>query len=64
VIGALHSELSGTVTALLLSTELAMETPDLPQAGVEKLQSIHELVNNLRTQLETAGMGSPDVSRT
>ncbi len=57
-IGKLQSELNGMVTALLLSTELAMETPDLPEAGVEKLHSIHELVKELRWQLETAGMDS------
>jgi len=53
--GKLHSELSGTVTALLLSAELAMGTPELPAAAAEKLQSVHELVRKLRGQLETAG---------
>jgi CheY-like chemotaxis protein len=53
--GKLHSQLSGTVTALLLSTELAIETPDLPPAAAEKLQSVHERVKQLRKQLESAG---------
>jgi hypothetical protein len=50
--GKLHSELSGTVTALLLSSELALETEDLPPAAAEKMQSVHEPVKQLRTQLE------------
>jgi len=55
VIGKLQSELNGTLTALLLSSELALEIPDLPPAASEKLQSVHELVKNLRQQLEGAG---------
>jgi hypothetical protein len=54
-VGRLHSELNGTVTALLLSIELALETPGLPAAANEKLQSVHELVKKLRKQLESAG---------
>ncbi len=50
-VGKLHSELSGTVTALLLSAELAMETPGLPSAAAKKLESVHELVQQLREQL-------------
>jgi hypothetical protein len=54
VMGKLHSELSGTLTALLLSTELTQAVPDLPLAAVEKLDSVHELVQKLRKQLETS----------
>jgi len=54
-VGTLHSELNGTVTALLLSIELALETPALPPAAAEKLQSVHELTKKLRKQLESAG---------
>ena len=57
----LHSELNGTITALLLSSELALGTPDLRPAAAEKLQSIHELVKELRKQLESAGVtGQPE----
>jgi hypothetical protein len=57
----LHSELNGTITALLLSSELALGTPDLRPAAAEKLQSIHELVKELRKQLESAGVtGEPE----
>jgi len=53
-ISALRSELNGTVTALLLSCELALDVPGLPSVAAEKLQSAHELVKNLRFQLESA----------
>ena len=48
----LHSELNETITALLLSCELMLESPELPAASVEKLRSIHELVQKLRTQVQ------------
>lgn len=51
---ALHSELNGTVTALLLSCELALSTPGIPPAAVEKLESAHKLVKELRSQLGSA----------
>ncbi len=54
VMGKLHGELNGTVTALLLSTALALEDRSLPPAAAEKLQSVHELVTKLRRQLESA----------
>lgn len=53
-IGKLQGELNGTVTALLLSSELALETPGLPPATVEKLASVYDLVQKLRRQLESA----------
>jgi hypothetical protein len=51
----LHSELNSTVTALLLSSELALGTRGLPAEAAEKLQSVHALVQKLRRQLETTG---------
>ena len=54
---SLQSELSGLVTALLLSCELAMDTPNLPAAAMEKLQSTHDLVKKLRAQLQPANTG-------
>ncbi|MGA7445633.1 MAG: hypothetical protein WBW83_02295 [Terriglobales bacterium] len=53
-LGTLQSEANGTVTALLLSTELAMDIPDLPPAAFAKLQAIHELVKKLSWQLGSA----------
>ena len=52
---AILSDLNGTVTALLLSTELALQTPSLSPAASEKLESVHELVEKLRRQLEDSG---------
>ena len=51
-----QSELNNTVTALLLSVELATESLDLPAAAVERLESAHQLVKKLRMQLESAGV--------
>ena len=51
----LQCELNGTMTALLLSSELALQTKDLPQAAVERMQSVHQLVMELRRQLEGGG---------
>jgi hypothetical protein len=54
-IGKLYDELNGTVTALLLSIELALEAPGLP-AAAEKLESVYELVKRLRKQLENGSL--------
>jgi len=54
-IGRLHSELNDTVTALLLSSELALEDPGVPPTAAEKLESVHTLVEELRSQLESGG---------
>ncbi len=55
VIGRMYGELNGTVTGLLLSSELALETPGLPATAAEKIASVHELVRKLRRQLESGG---------
>jgi hypothetical protein len=52
-VSKLHSELKGTVTALLLSCELALDTPGLPQAAVANMKSAHRLVEELRARLQT-----------
>jgi len=51
-LSTLHSELNGTVTALLLSCELALGTPGLPSDALEKIASAHGLVQKLRSQLQ------------
>jgi hypothetical protein len=61
-IGQLQSELNGTVTALLLSIELALEVSGLPPAAAEKIESVHELVKKLRCQLENSGVAEAAVS--
>ena len=53
----LHSEMGGTITALSLSVELALTTPNLPRAAFEKLESVHQLVKQLRNRLESGEAG-------
>jgi type II secretory pathway component PulJ len=53
-IGQLHHELNGTVTALLLSSELGVKIPGLPPSIAEKLGSVHALAQKLRQQLESS----------
>jgi hypothetical protein len=60
---AIGSELNGTVTALLLSTELALETPGLPTAAFEKMQSVHDLVKKLRKQLESSATAQAEEAK-
>jgi len=48
----IRSELNGTVTALLLSSELALETAGLPVATRERLESVRDLVRKVCQQLE------------
>lgn len=52
-VSTLHCELNGTMTALLLSYELALAAPGLPVAATEKIESAHSLVRKLRSQLES-----------
>ena len=54
-IDKLQGELNGTVTALLLSSELALQTPELPAGAMEKLALVYKLVQRLRKQLENSG---------
>jgi signal transduction histidine kinase len=60
-LGTISGELNGTITALLLSTELALETPGLPPSASERLGSVHDLVKKLRRQLE--GAATPEDSK-
>ena len=52
-VSTLQCELNGTVTALLLSCELALDAPGLSVAATEKIESAHALVKKLRSQLES-----------
>lgn len=49
---AMWSELSGSVTAMLLSCDLALAAPDIPEAAVQKIRTIHELAHSMRARLE------------
>ena len=49
----LRSEIRDAVTGILLSTELAMRTPEMPPEAVEKLTSVCQLASNIRSRLES-----------
>jgi len=51
---ALWCELKESVTAMLLSCDLALAVPGVPQPAAEKLRSVHELACQIRTHLATA----------
>jgi hypothetical protein len=48
----LHSEMRETLTAMLLSCELAMSVPDVPHPAAEKIRAIDILARELRLRLE------------
>ena len=48
---ALRHELSDTVTALLLSCELALQVPDLPASAEAKMQTVDALAKEMRAKL-------------
>lgn len=48
----LNSEMRETLTAMLLSCELAMSEPDVPDSAAEKIRAVDGLVRALRLRLE------------
>jgi hypothetical protein len=52
VVERMNSEMRETLTAMLLSCELAMSVPDVPDPAVEKIRAIDNLARELRLQLE------------
>jgi len=48
----MRSEMCETLTAMLLSCELAMSVPDVPMSAVEKIRSIDNLARELRMRLQ------------
>src|ERR1700733_12787566 len=48
----LHSEMNETLTAMLLSCELAMSVPGMPDRATEKIRVIDNLARELRLRLE------------
>jgi signal transduction histidine kinase len=50
----MRSEMRETLTAMLLSCELAMSVPDVPHSAVEKIRVINDLARELRLRLEVA----------
>lgn len=49
----MRSEMRETLTAMLLSCELAMAVPDVPMPAAEKIRSIDMLARELRVRLES-----------
>lgn len=47
----LRSELKGTVTALLLSCEMALGIPNLPQTAENKLRTVYDLAREMRSKI-------------
>src|SRR5438270_10301763 len=52
VVEQMHSEMRETLTAMLLSCELAMSVPDVPFPAAEKIRTIDNLARELRLRLE------------
>jgi hypothetical protein len=48
----MHSEMRETLTALLLSCELAMSVPDVPVPAAEKIKAIDNLAREMRQRLQ------------
>ena len=48
---ALRSELKGSVTALLLSCEMALKVPNLPEGAEAKLRRVQELASEVRSKI-------------
>ena len=51
---ALRNQVNGTLTGILISSELALSVPGLPEAAMSKMRSVRELADGLRKQLEAA----------
>ena len=53
---ALHNELMGTVTALLLSCEMALRVPEVQNAAEAKakMRAVYELAQEVRAKLDGA----------
>jgi hypothetical protein len=50
----LRSELKGTVTALLLSCEMALGVPNLPPPAENKLRAVYDLAREMRVKIGLA----------
>ncbi len=48
----MHSEMRETLTALLLSCELAMSVPEIPVPAAEKIRAVNDFARELRLQLQ------------
>lgn len=53
---ALRNQLKGSVTAMLLSCEMALKVPDLPPPAQVKLHAVYELAQEMRSKLGPEAM--------
>jgi hypothetical protein len=52
VLEQMHSEMRETLTAMLLSCELAMSVPNVPAPAADKIRAIDNLARDLRLRLQ------------
>jgi hypothetical protein len=57
---AMWSELSGSVTAILLSCDLALAAPDMPDGAAQRIRTIHELAHSMRRAWSTKDVPKRD----
>ena len=50
----LRNELKDTITALLLSCELALQTPNLQATAETKMRAVYQLAREMRIKLEAS----------
>jgi len=53
VLDQMNSEMRETLTAMLLSCELAMSVPEVPAPAAEKIRAIDNLARELRLRLQS-----------
>jgi hypothetical protein len=49
---AIQNELKDTVTAILLSCEMALQVPNLPGSAEVKMRSVRDLAQDVRVKLD------------
>jgi hypothetical protein len=54
----LGNELRDALTGILLSAELALQSPELPPDAEEKLKTVRQLASRIRARLESGGLES------
>lgn len=54
VVQQMHSEMRETLTALLLSCELAMSVPEIPILAAEKISAVNNFARELRLRLQVS----------
>ena len=50
----LRNELKSTITALLISCEMALQVPNLPSGAESRMRNVHQLAREMRSKLESS----------